>query len=496
MLHWIYRVSDRLNAMISPYTRPRGGGIYAVPAAPATPVVTPSRTHPAFYLTMAFVFVVYARFPEILDMLTGSALHSARVLMVLALLTTAFGGAVRTVFSKIGVGLLGFTAWLCLCVPFSVWRGGSARALRDYWVLSLFSFVIIAASVQGLTQCRRLMYTFAAATVFIEFFAVVIGRVQAGRVALLGGTLGNANYLAIMLLMGAPFCLLVLQTKPGLSVLKVASLLTLMAIPITVAGTGSRGGLVALGIMFLMYFLPLPASQKLVAGTLALVLAVIAITWSARSALERYKTMFVHSNDVRLSTSEQSAIDSTDLRRELLLSSLQLTMRHPLMGVGPGMFAVANADFTEETMGRPSWNAWHETHNTFTQLSCEDGLPGLLFYCLTLLLCFRVVFSAVKQARNNPALPLVGPMASALRLSLVAFTVTAVFASNAYAYYFPMLAGLCAVLERAVAAHTSQAGAEAKAADTGLQTGPVPPRSAPATRGRGPTLPWRKLPSN
>src|ERR1022692_93710 len=193
--------------MISPDTRPRSGYNYALAAAPTKPANTAPPAHPAFYLTLAFVFVVYARFPEIMDMVTGSALHSARILMVLALLTTLlFGGAVRAVFSKIGISLLAFTAWLCICVPFSIWRGGSARALRDFWILSLFSFVIIAASVQGLDQCRRLMYTLAAATAFIEFFTIVIGRVQAGRVALMGGTLGNANYLAMMLLMGAPFC--------------------------------------------------------------------------------------------------------------------------------------------------------------------------------------------------------------------------------------------------------------------------------------------------
>src|SRR5579862_5276380 len=157
------------DAMIAPDPRPRGGVTYSVPATPAITTAQSASTHPAFYLTIAFVFVVYARFPEILDMVTGSALHLARFLMGLALLTTLlFGSGLRAVFSKVGIGLLAFTAWLCFCVPFSIWRGGSARALRDYWILSLFSFIIIAASVQGVDQVRRLMYTMAAATAFIE----------------------------------------------------------------------------------------------------------------------------------------------------------------------------------------------------------------------------------------------------------------------------------------------------------------------------------------
>jgi O-antigen ligase len=434
------------------YTQPLRGNNIAKSAEPSLPASSTAAPRPAFYLTVAFVFVVYARFPEIMDMVTGSGLHSVRIIVLLALLAALlFGGAIRAVFSKVGICLLAFTAWLCVCTPFSVWRGGSFRTLRDFWALSLFSFVIIASSVQGLEQCRKIMYSFAAATIFIESFTLVMGRVQSGRLSLLGGTLGNANYLAMMLLMGVPFCLFVIRTKPGMSLFKLACAVMLFFVPATVATTGSRGGLVTLAVMFALYFIPLPASHKIVAAVGALILAVLSITWSTRSALDRYRTMFHSSDQALLSGSEQSAIESMELRKELLLSSVQLSMRHPLLGVGPGMFAVANADYTEETTGRANWNAWHETHNTFTQLSCEDGLPGLFLYCLTLVFCFKIVFTVEKRARQYPALSSVGHIAFALRLALIAFTGTSIFASNAYAYYFPMLAGLCVAVERASA---------------------------------------------
>jgi len=432
----------------------------ANPSWPAGPAVA---LRPAFYLAAVFVFVVYGRFPEIMDIVTGSALRSVRIIMVLVLLAIPFGADLRAVFSKVGICLIAFTLWMCACVPFSIWRGGSARMLRDSWVISLFSFVVIASAVHGFEQCRRIMYTLAAATVFIEIFTFVSGRVQGGRVALLAGTLGNANYLALILLMGLPFCLFVLRTKPGLSPLKFACLLMLLCTPVTIAATGSRGGLVTLALMFLLYFWPLPASQKVVVGIVALILLVVAIAWSSRSALDRFKTIFRTSASVQLSGSEKSAIESADLRKELLLSSLRLTLRHPLLGVGPGMFSVANANYTEVTTGRSDYNAWHDTHNTFTQLSCEDGLPGLFLYCMALLFCFKIVSSAEKRARQDPALSSLSHMAFALRLALIAFTGTALFAGLAYAYYFPMLAGLCVAVERAIKAQLSsqmQAGSQ------------------------------------
>jgi len=402
---------------------------------------------PSFYLTVIFVFVVYARFPEIMDMVTGSAFHSVRIIVGLALLSTLlFGGSIRAIFSKAGVALIAFTLWMCACVPFSTWRGGSVRMLRDFWLMAILSFVIVASSVQGLEQCRRIMYTFASATVFIEVYTLVMGRVQGGRMSLLGGTLGNANYLALMLLMGLPFCLFVLRTKPGMPPLKFASLVMLLCIPVTVAATGSRGGLVTLLVMFLIYFIPLPASQKVVVGIAAVILMIIAVGWSSRSALDRFKTIFASATPMKLNDSEQSAIESADLRKELLRSSLQLTLRHPLLGVGPGMFAVANAAAASGQAN--GWNAWHETHNTFTQVSCEDGLPGLFLYCLALVLCFTSIAGVVKRSRGSPEEDLVRHMAFAMRLALIAFTGTALFASNAYMYYFPLLAGLGAALDR------------------------------------------------
>jgi O-antigen ligase len=299
-----------------------------------------------------------------------------------------------------------------------------------------------------------MMYSLAYAAIFIEVFALIIGRVQAGRFALLGGTLGNANYLALMLLIGAPFCLLIIRTKPGLSLVKCAAFVMVLTIPVTIAETGSRGGLVTLLVMFVLFFLPLPSSQKLVAIVAAMILAVFAIALSTRSALDRYKTIFSNADGSHLSASELSAMDSSGLRMALLRSSFALTLEHPLFGVGPGMFANANANYAA-ALGLPSWNAWHETHNTFTQLSCEEGIPGLLLYCGAIFFCFRIVLSAEKKARQDPALASVQPVAFCLRLALIAFTGTAIFASNAYAYYFPMLAGLCVALERAVTMMTA-----------------------------------------
>jgi O-antigen ligase len=424
------------------------GTTVAIPSATVAPPAP--RARPAFYLALAFVFVVFARFPEIMDTFLGTGLHSARIILILALLATVLTGAfARAVFSKIGWCMLAFTAWFCLCVPFSIWRGGSFKVLREEWVFSICSFLIVAAAPQGLEQCRRMMYSLAAATVFIELISALASRVQGGRLAFLQGTLANANYLAMILLMGLPFCLFVIGNKPGFSLLKIACVIAACLIPLTVVATGSRGGLLTMLFMFLFYFLRLPAVQKVVAVMAALLLGFIAVSRSSQSALDRYKTLFGSSPPTGLTASERSAMESSEVRKGVLQASLRMTLQHPLLGVGPGMFQVANAKEMDE-QGLPSWDAWHETHNAFTQISSENGLPALLLYVAALYLCFRIVRIARKRARQNPADAGLAPPAYALRMGLIAFTGTALFTSIAYSYYFPLLAGLCVAFERAM----------------------------------------------
>src|ERR1019366_746015 len=104
--------------MTPPHTQALRGSNFAKPAVPAWRAGSTAAPRPAFYLTAVFVFVVYARLPEIMDMVTGSAVHSMRIIMLLALLAILlFGGGIRARSMMIA-----FTLWMCVCVPFSVWR--------------------------------------------------------------------------------------------------------------------------------------------------------------------------------------------------------------------------------------------------------------------------------------------------------------------------------------------------------------------------------------
>jgi O-antigen ligase len=217
-----------------------------------------------------------------------------------------------------------------------------------------------------------------------------------------------------------------------------------------------------------------------------LLLAVADSVFSGSGALDRYKTIFQSGDTVYYANkTEESAALSTLSRKELFMSSLRLTIQHPVLGVGPGMFPIADAKDAGEKKQAASW---HQTHNTYTQISCENGLPALFFYSAALFFCFKVTRVVRLGAAAHPELRPYGDMAFCLRLSLVAFTVTAIFASNAYSFYFPLLAGLCAALERSV-------GSGMKAPEAHPDAHPLPPAPPRQRAGYPPAEPRRTMPA-
>jgi O-antigen ligase len=112
---------------------------------------------------------------------------------------------------------------------------------------------------------------------------------------------------------------------------------------------------------------------------------------------------------------------SLDARQELLKQSIQVTLQHPIFGVGPGNFQA----ITE---------SWHVTHNTYTELSSETGLPGLALFLAILFLTFR----SLKAIRKTPAHqndPQVQLFTSALKAGAGAYIVGACFASTSYTLF-------------------------------------------------------------
>src|SRR5439155_15170570 len=78
--------------------------------------------------------------------------------------------------------------------------------------------------------------------------------------------------------------------------------------------------------------------------------------------------------------------------------------------------------------------SWHVTHNTYTELSSETGIPGLALFLTILYFTFQNLKAVSKTQvhKNDPQIQL---FTSALRAGLAAYIVGSAFASTSYTLF-------------------------------------------------------------
>jgi len=175
------------------------------------------------------------------------------------------------------------------------------------------------------------------------------------------------------------------------------------------------------------------------AASAVMFLLVVAVL--PQSMVQRYATLFTNDSD------DQEAVQSTAARTYLLKSSIQFTMQHPIFGVGPGEFSDYEAAFAKNKGKRP---AWLVTHNAYTQVSSEAGIPALLFFLTAVVLSFRTFGRVQRAARSRPQLRSMALACFCCQLSLVGFCTAIIFLSLAYTMYLPTMSGLALAFSRSL----------------------------------------------
>jgi O-antigen ligase len=405
-----------------------------------------------FTVLIAFLFMIFSR---ILDFYL-SWLHlpgiSYRMVGVFLIITGSFLAAFR---DSVGKFMLAFTACFLASIPFGVWRGGSLQILTDQWLMGVVVFTATASLISDFRQYIRTAKTIALAILVLTIICLTFGTMENGRLFLERGRFANPNEMAQALLLGMPFWwALYMSFRSPVGKLLAGCSLALMFY--VIGETGSRGALISVMVIVVFLFVRASLAGKvklLVSAAALLTLAVLILPGGLKT---RYQTFFRQDEpDAEAAYGNQSpsdsamlgsAVASTNSRKDMLIRSLVITLHHPILGVGPGNFAVEeNAMAREE--GKPR-GAWLGTHNTFTQVSSECGIPALFFYLGIVALSLKKTYSLYRRTKSLPALKEIGAHALGLHYSLIAFVLTGMFVHAAYTALLPVLAGLTVSLLR------------------------------------------------
>ena len=184
--------------------------------------------------------------------------------------------------------------------------------------------------------------------------------------------------------------------------------------------TGSRGGLIGLGIV--SAFISIRSKMKLLRVAIPILLIIAVLTQSGPILQERVMRV---ANLGEQEGSAQARLTSWE-------TGFKMITDHPITGVGIGNYLKAYPDYADTTP--------YVAHNTIIQFSAENGILAALMY---LLLCFGIVMKYVKSMRISmtSADPMFLALGNAITGGVIGFFICALFLNLAtYELFYYMLA--------------------------------------------------------
>lgn len=373
-----------------------------------------------FLFTALVYFRPYELIPS-LSWLSSSAFWVA-VATLLVFVVTQLGleGKFTARPREVNLALLLLLAGL-LSIPLALDRLKAWNSFADFLKVILM-FIVLVNVVRTEKRLARLWLLVLTATCVLSVFAINdyrLGRLTLDGVrvqGIIGGLFDNPNDLALHFVTMAPIALaLALKARNPFS-----KMIYLGCVPLITGGvivTFSRGGLLGLicaGGLIVWKLLP---SVRVPVAALALAVGVgfVLLTPGGYGGSQR-------------SASATARLD--DLKRSILVAS-----RHPIVGVGMNNYIIYS-------------NTGKATHNSYTQVAVEMGLPAAAIYLLFILAPFKRLRKIERESYEIKANRRFYYLSICLQASLAGFMVTSFFASVAYLWYIYYLVAYAVCLRR------------------------------------------------
>jgi hypothetical protein len=358
-------------------------------------------------------------------------------LLVLALLASGTIG--RTFHSKIGKLWLGFAVCLLFSTAFSMVKGESLGQIKDYLSKTLIVYFCCTAFALTIRNVRTLVKANVFCTGVILFEALLFGAPDgAGRLVIPGSLfLGNSNDFALTLVCSLGFSLYLVFQKSGFS--KALGSAQFLLTLYFMLKTGSRGGFLALIGCMAIWFLFAGKKKTLIALILPGFLVIPLVSPDTLARLVHIEVPGSISANGASGEAEMSQRERT----HLLVTSIRFAVTHPLLGTGPATFLDA---LWSDDLAHGTHTPALGTHNSYTQVAAECGIPAFICYVWVLFGSIRMAYRMMRKTNGVPGAEPVFAIAACLLGSLVAYAVGTTFDHVAYSWTLPVLSGMAVAL--------------------------------------------------
>ena len=409
----------------------------SLPSEAARPASSLQRA--ALQFTMLFLFFRISFLHEFTASEIRIDLHLLMVIGSISILTALLaGGLMSAAKDRIATLWLIFALCLFCATLFSSWRGGSYPVFSDYLRTTLPLAILIPAVAHTKEDVIKAMKTVGWAGTAVIALGFTSKSIIDGRIVLLkAGSIGDSNDYAAYLIFVFPAVVYLFYGMNRNPFLRALGFLVIPAGIFQILSSGSRGAVVGMAATLLLVVVIAKPKVKIAILLGVPTFALLAIPFIPGKSAERFASLFKSAAD-----DKTDATASSEARRRLLEQSITLTLQHPVFGVGPGQFMDSESGLASASGQR---GMWHETHNTYTQVSSECGIPALILFLAAIGTTWKRLWRTTKAPD-----PVLAAIAQVVLISMLSYAICVFFLSHAYDFPLLVSSGLAIAIYRLV----------------------------------------------
>ncbi len=372
-----------------------------------------------YVFTVMVLFRPYELIPS-LSFLSTSAFYLAAATVLVYLPTQLAAEGSLTALSTEVKCVLALMVIALVTMPIAKDPSIAWATFSDNFIKAILMFIVMINVVRTRRRLVNLLWISLAIAVYLSFTAVssyMKGElnVEGYRVGVeVGGLFGNPNDLALHLVTMIPISLTLALASRSKAMRFVYFLITIIFIAGNMVSF-SRGGFIGLLASSAVLVWKLGRNKRFKVSLISSVAGLFFILLAPGNYGLRLLSIFIPALD---------PVGSSDQRKELLIRSVLVTLRNP-WGIGIGNFPIVGVRNLV-------------THNSFTQVSSELGILGLIVYLIFLISPFRKLGAIERTLYAKEDYDWFYYVSIGLQASIVAYMCSGFFVAVAYnwfAYY-------------------------------------------------------------
>lgn len=355
--------------------------------------------------------------------------------------------------------LLLLNVWMLLTTLFAMFQDDALTELERVTKIQLF-IVLTIVVMQSRERIRALMLVSALSIAYFGIKGGVYTILKGGHGMVLGppgGFIAGNTEISLALTMTLPV-LRWLQMQTERTALKWLLGIAMVLVAVSILGSYSRGGFLALLAMGIWFWLK--GRRKVILGLLLALLVPAGLLFMPEQWWERMGTI-----------QNYEQVGSAQSRLNSWRFAWNLAMAHPIAGGGFNVFR-------EEAFAvyAPDPTRVWDSHSIWFTMLGEHGFVGLALFLLLWIATWRLASAIIRETRHHEGLRWANDLAAMIQVSFIGYWVGGSLLSLAYwDYPYILMATLVVtrvVVQRELGAKKEERAASAKTVPVGTRIGP------------------------